>query len=59
MPDYLNFSKIKANKPEYFTSSGNKEADRKASEAVTNNICNEFNCLFSGMAFWDGTFSCR
>ena len=42
---------------DYFHSSDNKEADKRANETITNRIHNEFNYLFSDMGCFVGTFS--
>ena len=53
-PDYLISSRIKIF---YFNPSDNKEADKRASEAITNRIHNEFINLFSGTDCFKGKLS--
>ena len=57
MTYYLNDRNIKANMPDYFNSTDNKEADKRLGVAITKKIHNELNNLFSGIGFWEGTFS--
>ena len=49
IPNYLNSSTNKTHMYDYFHSSDNKEADKKACETITNRIHNEFTNLFSGI----------
>ena len=42
---------------DYFHCSENKEADKRANEAIINRIYNEFNNFFSGIGCFEGTFS--
>ena len=57
MPNYLYCSINKTHMLYYFHSSNNKEADKRASETITNRIHNEFNDLFSSIRCFEGTFS--
>ena len=43
--------------PDYFHFSDNKEADKRASEAITNRTHDEFNDLFSGIGCFESTVS--
>ena len=57
-PDYLDSKTSKNNMLDYFNSSGNKEADKRVSEAITNRVHSESNDLFSGIGFFEETFLC-
>ena len=57
MSSYIHSSSSKTNMPDHFNSSKNKEADKRASEAITNRIHNKFNDLFSNIVSFEGTFS--
>ena len=57
IPDYLNSSPSKTHITDYFNSCKNKEAVKRASEAISNRIQNEYNNLFSGTDCFEGTFS--
>ena len=56
IPSYLYSSTSKTNMPDYFSSSDNKEADKRGSEAITNRIHDVFNYLFSAMHCFSSTF---
>ena len=45
------------NMPDYFRSSTNKAADKRANNALTNKIHNEFSYVFSATGCFQGTFS--
>ena len=47
----------KINMPDYFRSTANKAADKRANEVLTNNIHNEFSDVFPGIDCFEGTFS--
>ena len=57
IPDYLSSSTNKMHMPDYFYSSDNKEANKRVSETITYQICNEFNDLFSGIGSLEGILS--
>ena len=43
--------------PDYFNSSDNKEADKRAREAISNRIHKEVNNFFCGVGCFKGMFS--
>ena len=55
--NYHNSSKSKTSMPYNLNSSDNKEADKRASDTITNRLHNEFNDLFSGIGCFKGMFS--
>ena len=57
MRNYLNSSTSKTDVPDYFYSNDNKETNKRASEAITNRIYNEFKNFFSDTSCFEGTFS--
>ena len=54
IPNCLNCSSCKTDMSDYFYSCDNKEADKKASEAITKRIHKELNNLFSGIGCFKG-----
>ena len=53
--NYISFSANKTHILDYFHSSDNKEADKRARETITSRIDNAFNDLFSGIGCFEGT----